>query len=124
MRKDENGLVLRRLRWAWRKTSRTLREHVWWHIAIAFTILVIVELLWVGLHAKWTRALATNAAEALGLTAAAAAALATLLFVWNLLRSGDRMLIEQLQPGPEAAAEERERIRQLRAWVGMLGDEV
>ncbi len=107
-------------KWARQATGRTLREHLWWHVAITITILVIVELLWLGLHAKWTHELAANALVALGLTAAATVVLAILLFFRNLLWARDQMLIEQLQPEPEAAAEERRRVRDLRAWVGML----
>jgi len=111
-----------RVQWAWRATRRTALSHLGWHIAVAVAALLVIELLWLGLHARWTHELAINAAEALGLTAAAVLVLAVLLFLWNLLRAGDRMTIEKLQGAPTEA--ERERLRDLRAWVGMLEDEV
>lgn len=112
----------RRLRWSWRATGTLVRAHLGWHVALAVAALAIIELLWLWLHAQWTHRLLANAVEALGVTLAAAVALALLLFLWNVLRAGDRMTIERLQAVP--TAEERTHLRDLRAWVGMLMQEV
>ena len=111
-----------RLRWAWRTTSAAVREHLGWHVALAVATLAIVEALWLWLHAQWTHRLLSNAVEALGVTVGAAIAIALLLFLLNVVRAGDRMMIEQLQTA--STAEERTHLRDLRAWVGTLTQEV
>jgi hypothetical protein len=101
-----------------------VRDRLWWDIALAIGILAASEVLWLRRHTHWAHALLVNALEGLGLAVAASCGIAALLFLWNVARARDKLLIERLSPGPDAVAADQERVRQLRAWVGMLAAEV